>query len=71
MRIWATVLNLPLQELSAKDQFGKNLHHSKISRKELERSIKKLQKEEWERKGNARLPEKSCQEDFTLEQRQL
>lgn len=65
------MLNLPLQELSAKDQFGKNLPHSKISRKELERSIKKLQKEEWERKGNARLPENTRQKDFTLEQRQL
>lgn len=39
------------EKLPAKNLFGKNLPHPKISNKKLERGKKTLQKGEWKRKG--------------------
>lgn len=71
MRIWATALDPPSDKLLAENQFGKNLPHSKISKKELERSTNKLHKDESERKGKARFTKNTQQKTIALEQRQL
>ena len=51
MKTWATALNAPLDELPAKNLFGKNLTSYK-NKKELGRYIKNYKKKTWGEKAN-------------------